>query len=196
MTQKTIYQIFGVKEASHETDNMELCYDVELGNTSNEHRKVQIYRDQNNRYYMLVEGGSIGTNRFSPINRQRIYFPITCATIVSWARMYLYGKELEQTLMTFDKTYNFQEIWEYKQGLDEDQTDYIREGLFKMDDDTYMLLSTSYVYPSCFESTMWSSEGIDVYVHYVTRDVALRWATERGMDRNTGEKIFGCTAVA
>ena len=45
MTQKTIYQIFGVKEASHETDNMELCYDVELGNTTNEHRKVQIYRD-------------------------------------------------------------------------------------------------------------------------------------------------------
>ncbi len=193
-------KIFGVQETSKvNLDGMELRYEAECGQAGEpNYSKVQVMRNEKGNYFVKVKNGPLsGVGCFLPdsLAGREVCFPSTPQALYNWAGMYLAGEDYGRALEEFQcgaSVFQYEKIWKY-------QHDDTYEFLLKTDDGSYMLFSTDSSYPCYGCNQLWTEcneDGSgdcrdDLYLYYITPEVARRWAEFRGMKEDTCQEIFG-----
>lgn len=189
-------KVFGVKEASEvNTEDMELLYELDDDQEGDpKYLRLRVYRDKDGKYYLAVKGGTKASPIFElsfPICGREILIQVSPEALADWSEPLLFSDDYERAMEEFKapEIYTCKLIWQYQQGC-------VYEFLWQTDGGLYMLFSTEYDYPYPGRDMPYLDVGSgtcrdDLYLYYVTPEIARRWAEARGMDEMACQNTFG-----
>ena len=201
---KEINEIFGVKEISKAPKKAEVLFNAMTVNGTSE----QVCCSEDGQYYLTAKAAKDNNDARLGMGTYhvdgQIAIPISLTSAMFWSERNLYGDELAAAISKFGENLSttLSLVWECGADSSAD-TPALREWLFKIIGDEFVLYSTDSSYPLCNGSTTFCQFAedetdqfvADVYVYYIPAETARRWAVAHGIDANTYEKFFGSPAA-